>query len=108
VLLEATNRIPAHLWTRGVLYPDPDGREVFASRTNGTLWRSGLYKRYVRWVSADDAVHHPGSSGPYGSPGYTTGPSWGFTLLDDGRVTRLLGDVDKIKQRIIKMVLDQR
>jgi hypothetical protein len=110
MLLEAVDRIPGYLWKRGVLYPDPYGKEVFASRTRGTRWRRGLYTRYVRWVSADDLPPPSRDSnargGPYASFSEPRRASWAFTLLDDGRVTRLFGDVDEIRQRVIKMILD--
>jgi hypothetical protein len=110
VLLGAVESIPGHLWKRGVLYHDPHGREAFSNRTRGTRWRRSLYTRYVRWVSAAEDVSHKvdGTAwGPYGSRGMPQS-SWAFTLLDDGRVTNLYGDLDVIRQRIIEMVLDGR
>jgi hypothetical protein len=111
VLLEAVGRIPRRLWKRGVLYRDPHGKEVFSRRTRGTRWRRSLYTRYVRWVSATEVVHPDvdGTAwGPYGGATYWPPASWSFTLLDDGRVTNLHGDLDKIRQRIVQMILDGR
>lgn len=111
VLLEAVHRIPRHLWKRGVLYNDPHGKEVFSSRTRGTRWRRSLYTCYVRWVSAAEVVHPivDGTAwGPYGGATIWPSSSWSFTLLDDGRVTSVYGDIDKIRQRIVEMILDGR
>lgn len=87
-------------WDLGLLYLDRERNERLA-RTRIGAWRT--FSRYIRKATY---FHRDNGSYSYGSysSGYTS-PTWSFTLIDDGRVGKVFGGVDKLTQVIADIVM---
>lgn len=100
LLRDAVHRLPARRWRDGLLYRDMDGNRRLARSRTGA-WRARAFEAKVRYVYVDAGDGKLGNSYESGRP-----PSWSFALLDSGDHVGEVGPLGRVRDRLVKVILD--